>query len=121
MESDPDRRRKQAFAAGGVLALIGIAWVVWSNLPPPQLKLTDKQVFNTVDALFTALTSRDLARLTDCEQRLKTYHSEGRTSNAVASTLDAIVKQARAGEWEPAAKKLYEFMIGQRGTKTGTG
>ena len=114
MASDPESRRKWAVMAAGILAVVGIAWVIWSRLPPPQLE-ADEQVFNTVDALFTAMTSRDSARLESCEERLKSYHEEGMMSDEVAATLDTIIEQARGGKWEPAAKDLYGFMLGQRG------
>src|SRR5262249_51644762 len=114
MVSDVDSRRKLAVRAGGILALIGIAWIFWPRLPPPQL-IADEQVFNTVDALFTAVTSRDRTRLEDCERRLQEYHEDGKLSDAAARALDAIINQARDGKWEPAAKALYSFMLGQRG------
>lgn len=117
MGSDPEVRRKLIVGIGGFLAVAGVAWLVWSRIPPPQLK-ADEQVFTTVDALFTALTSRDSKRLEDCERRLKAYHEEGRTSDAVAAKLDGIIQEARGGKWEPAAKRLYEFMLGQRGEAT---
>ena len=107
-------QRKWAVVTGGILAVIGIAWVIWSRSPPPQLGI-DGQVFKTVDALFTAITSRDSSRLEDCERRLKAYHEEGRISDAAAGSLDAIIQQARNGHWEPAARRLYDFMRGQRG------
>lgn len=114
MASSEDRVRKSVMAAGGILALVALTLLVWTRLPPPQLK-ADEQVFKTVDALFTALTSRDRARLEECERRLKAYQAEGKNSPAVAARLDAIVKQAHDGQWEPAAKELYDFMMGQRG------
>jgi hypothetical protein len=114
MASSPEGDRKWVVAAGGLLAAIGIVWVIWSRSPPPQLKV-DEQIFNTVDALFTALTSRDASRLADCERRLKAYHEAGRLSDAAALSLDAVIEQAQAGQWEPAARRLYDFMLGQRG------
>ncbi|MFO1094581.1 MAG: hypothetical protein U0992_14945 [Planctomycetaceae bacterium] len=114
MASDPDRRRFWLFGAGGALAFLVLALQVWAHWPPPQMQ-TDEQVFNTVDALFTALTARDTTQLNDCARRLKTYHAEGRMSDAVADRLDEILEQARGGEWEPAAHTLYDFILGQRG------
>jgi hypothetical protein len=75
----------------------------------------DERVFKTVDALFTAIRSRDLSRMEDSDRRLKTYREEGRISDAAAGYLDDIIQQARGGQWEPAAKRLYAFMRGQRG------
>jgi len=106
--------RQVIFGICGVLAMAFFGWGIWVRLPPPQLKLDDEQVFNTVDALFTAVTTRDLSRLDQCEQRLMTYHEEGRMSDAVAVSLETVIQQARDGQWEPAAKRLYGFMLGQR-------
>jgi hypothetical protein len=114
MASNRDQRRTWGVAGGGLLAAMILALLVWSRLPPPQLQ-ADEQVFNTVDALFTALTARDRTRLDECERRLKAYHEQGKTSRAAAARLDAIVKQAHDGKWEPAARKLYDFMLAQRG------
>ncbi len=107
-------QRKWAVMTGGILAVVGIVWGIWSRWLPPQLGV-DAQVFNTVDALFTAITSRDTNQLADCERRLKAYHEEGRISDAVAGSLDAIIQQTRKGQWEPAARRLYDFIRGQRG------
>lgn len=111
-----DHRRKWLVGGLGLLAVVFLFVMVWRMLPPPQMK-TDEEVFKTVDALFTAVTSRDPVRLEECEKRLATYRAEGRTSEAVATKLDGIVKEARGGEWKPAAKKLYTFIMGQRGKK----
>lgn len=119
MGTDMGGPRKLVLVGAGAAALIAAALLVWSRLPPPQLK-EDERVFNTVDALFTALTARDRSRLDECERRLKTYHQEGRTSDAVAASLDSIIRQAHDGKWEPAARRLYDFILGQRGT-TGSG
>lgn len=114
LDSRTDRRRQWLVGAAGLFAVVALGWIVWLRLPPPQLK-TDEQVFNTVDALFTALTSRDKTRLDDCERRLKAYRAEGKTSAIVSARLDAIIQQAHDGKWEPAARRLYDFMLGQRG------
>ncbi|MGQ0633139.1 MAG: hypothetical protein ACT4QC_00900 [Planctomycetaceae bacterium] len=114
MVTDATSPRSLAVGTGGILALMGIAWVVWSHLPPSQLK-ADEQVFKTVDALFTALTSRDRTRLDECERRLKVYREKHQLPDSAATVLDSIIAQARAGKWQPAAHSLYDFMLGQRG------
>lgn len=113
-EQQLERLRRWLVGGAGTVALIVLVWMIWVRLPPPQMK-TDEQVFQTVDALFTALTSRDKSRLKDCEQRLKGYHAEGKTTDAVAARLNAVIKQAHEEKWEPAAKTLYDFIIRQRG------
>jgi hypothetical protein len=88
--------------------------VLFQNLrSPPQIG-TDEEVFATVDALFTALTSRDDNRLDDCEERLLAYREADQMPAHAADYLDAVIEQARSGQWEPAARRLYDFMFGQR-------
>jgi hypothetical protein len=79
----------------------------------PQLPASD-EVYNTVDALFTAITAHDQARLTACEQRLTKYESAGHIPAAAAKRLTSVINSARAGEWDSAARRLYDFIQGQR-------
>lgn len=111
---DADSRRRWLVRAAGVIALVVIAFQVWARWPTPQMP-TDEQVFTTVDALFTAVTAHDATRLSECDERLKSYHADGRISDAVAARLSGVVQQAHAGEWEPAARTLYDFILAQRG------
>lgn len=97
----------------GLAALVAVIAIWLCNRSEPQMKY-DSEVFNTVDALFTALTSRNPDRLAACHQRLTHYQAEGRLTAPVATTLNQIITQAQNGEWEDAAKRLYAFMLGQR-------
>jgi hypothetical protein len=98
----------------GVLALIvGLMSLAWGLQSPPQLG-HDEEVFQTVDALFTALTSRDPQRLDDCVQRLQFHRETGRLPARAARSLDGVIAQARRGEWRSAAEGLYRFIYAQR-------
>ncbi|HVV99497.1 MAG TPA: hypothetical protein VHB77_04115 [Planctomycetaceae bacterium] len=98
----------------GVLALIvGLICLGWRLQSPPQLG-HDEEVFQTVDALFTALTSRDPQRLDDCVQRLQFQRETGRLPVRAARSLDRVIAQAQRGEWRSAAEQLYRFILGQR-------
>ena len=79
----------------------------------PQLPASD-EVFKTVDALFTAVTAHDTHRLTLCQQRLEQYKQRGSLTGAAAKRLDGIVAVAQSGDWESAARRLYDFMQAQR-------
>ena len=115
MANRADSRRHLLTAGAGLATIFVLGLIVWTRLPPPQLPRANEQVFNTVDALFTALTSRDQQRLAECERRLRAYRAAGETSPRVSAVLDAIIQQAHQGEWQPAAERLYAFMAGQQG------
>jgi hypothetical protein len=79
----------------------------------PQLG-ADEEVFRTVDALFTAVTARDEKLLEECERRLHGYRDAGRLPRGAARELDRVIARARAGRWQSAAERLYDFMRAQR-------
>ena len=114
MTTDAEGHDWRRTVACGAVALVAVGFLVWWWSPPPQIG-TDEAVNKTVDALFTAVTTKDLQRLDSCEQRLKGYQSEGRLPTGPARILDGIIQQARAGKWDPAARRLYDFISGQRG------
>jgi len=93
------------------LLLIGVA-IYWLR-PTPQLG-ADEEVLRTVDALFTAVTGRNDKALTQCEKRLRVYREAGKLPTPAADTLDSVINQARGGRWEPAATRLYAFILAQR-------
>ncbi len=103
----------------GVLTLIvlgaGVA-LYFKYRSPPQMG-ADPAVFKTVDALYTAVRAKDVERMAQCEQRLRTAHAEGRLPDAAWDDLTAVIETARAGEWQDATESLYDFMLGQRGEK----
>ena len=108
-----ERWTERPVLIGGGLLLAASVWLARLWMSAPQIG-TEDHVFQTVDALFTALTSRDTQRLADCEQRLHDYRDEGSLPDAAANSLDSIIKQARSGQWEPSAHRLYDFMLAQR-------
>src|SRR5207302_9977325 len=105
------RRPMQIVCA--LAAVAGLLFLVQALREPPQVG-TDEEVFATVDALFTALTSRDDSRLDDCDERLLAFREADELPAKAADHLDAVIQQARSGQWEPAAKRLYDFMYRQR-------
>lgn len=109
-------RRGWLVAATAIMAL-GAAFLVWGlRRAEPQLTV-DEDVFTTVDALFTAVTSRDPRRLDDCQTRLKQYRVDQRVPAAAARVLESVCEQARAGQWESASQRLYDFIFAQRGER----
>jgi hypothetical protein len=110
----PAPGRRLVIGLWGLVVLAGIALFVHWRWPEPQLE-ADEDVFNTVDALFTALTSQDVGRLEDCQRRLDSYREEDRLPPGAAKVLDTVIEQAHSGDWEPAARRLYDFMYAQSG------
>jgi hypothetical protein len=111
MNSSPYRAVAVALALGGVAALV-LGWLMWHSRPP-QLG-GDKEVMRAVDALFTAVTARDEQLLRQCRQRLRAHKDAGKLPAEAAGYLDGVIQQARAGQWEAAAQRLYDFMAAQR-------
>ncbi len=110
--SSPGVQRAAWAVLGGVAMLVAVA-VLLSLRSPPQMG-PDAEVFETVDALYTAVRNRDEARLTQCAARLDEYRAAGKLPKAAADRLDGVIAKARAGDWQPAAERLYDFMLAQR-------
>jgi hypothetical protein len=75
----------------------------------------DPDCFKEVDALYTAVTSKNAKLLGESEARLRKLHAAGKLSDAGLRALEPIIARARGGDWRPAAEELYVFMRAQRG------
>jgi len=106
-------RNKIALSVLMVLALLLTTRVYFSYRAQPQLPASD-EVYNTVDALFTAVTAHDSQRLASCQQRLETYKDRGSLPAAAARRLDRIIALANSGDWATAARQLYDFIHAQQ-------
>ena len=80
---------------------------------PPQIGEA-REAFKAVDALYTAVSLRDVARVDHCEAALRGLRDAGKLPAGAADRLVAISTEARAGQWEPAQLRLRDFMVGQR-------
>jgi hypothetical protein len=99
-------------AAAGLL-VVGVVLIAFGLRRPPQLG-TDERAYRTVDALYTAVRSRDLTWVGECEARLHGHRDAGRLPAAAAEFLDTVIRDARADRWQAATERLYEFMTAQR-------
>lgn len=86
-----------------------LAAVALTGCRPAQMG-PDEDVFRTVDALFTAVTSQRSDRLDQCEAALKAHRDAGKLPTEAWRELDAIIARARGGKWQSAAERLYDFM-----------
>jgi hypothetical protein len=100
-----------AVAAGAGLLLLG-TWFFWGGRPPQVGG--DKESLRVIEALFTAVGSRNTTRLSDCEERLHALRDAGQLASPAADYLDRVIQTARAGKWRPAAEELFNFLKGQR-------
>jgi hypothetical protein len=109
-----DIRRRVAWAVLAALALGACGAVAYAYLARPPQMGPSEAVFDTVDALYTAVRNRDEKRLAACEARLAGYRASGELPPDAADTLASIIGRARAGGWDGAAERLYRFMLAQR-------
>ena len=108
-----NRNRVAGFALLGLVAVAAVALAVAYFSRPPQMG-PDEDVFNTVDALYTAVRLKDAAKVGQCEDRLRAYREAGKLPKESAEYLDRVIAKARDGRWETATERLYEFMLAQR-------
>jgi hypothetical protein len=102
-----------AWAALGLLAVGAVGLLIYCLRTPPQMGV-DEHVFNTVDALYTAVRNHDEARLAQCARRLTSYREAGQLPAAAGDYLDGVIAKARDGDWDSATRNLYDFMLAQR-------
>jgi hypothetical protein len=105
-------RNKIALSVLVVFALLLVARAYITYRAAPQLPPSD-DVYNTVDALFTAVTAHDSQRLALCQQRLASYKDCGSLPAAAAKRLERIIALANSGDWTAAARQLYDFIQAQ--------
>ncbi len=112
-----NRDRAVWYGVGGAVTAIAIALAVYYFTRPPQMG-TDEDAFKTVDALYTAVRLKDEAKVASCEHRLHAYRDAGKLPKSSAGFLDGVIAKARAGNWDSAVERLYEFMLAQRRERT---
>jgi hypothetical protein len=111
--TDRSEHQRLTWIVAGILIVIAFGWAWGRWQIPPQIG-TSEEVFKTVDALFTAITSRDTRQLGECEQRLQTFREAGTLPLQAARDLNSVIQQARDGKWDASAHRLYDIMLGQR-------
>lgn len=112
-EETANRTRIVLYVLGGlaVIAVLAVA-ISWFNRPPQMG--ADEDVFQTVDALYTAVRLQDEAKVAQCEKLLHSYREAGKLPQSSSEFLDRVIGRTRAGRWDSAAEQLYEFMLAQR-------
>lgn len=98
---------------GGGLGVIALAVVALQGCGKPSQLGPDEEAFREVDALFTAVTARRPDLVDQCDARLRRLRDAGKLPAAAHDELRRVIDRAKAGRWESAAERLYEFMKGQ--------
>ena len=113
-EEGEQQRQRLTFTLLMGLLLCGVLWFYFHWQSVPQLG-NHLVVYRMTDGLYTALRSKDVSRVAQCEQRLQTAHELGQLPDSAWAALQAIIATARHGQWQLATKDLYDLMIAQRG------
>lgn len=79
----------------------------------PQV-LTSEEALNSLDALWTAVTSHKPERLKAATDELMKLKAAGKFSEAGWKSLEPIIRLAQEGQWDTAAKRLQSFIKAQR-------
>lgn len=98
---------------------MGLLWLLYAYFARFLQLGQDEDVYQTVDALFTAVTARNDKLLTQCEQRLRSHRDAGKIPPATAAYLERRIASAHQGRWQAAAQSLYSFMLAQRREGSG--
>jgi hypothetical protein len=87
-----------------------------SGCGAPQIG-PDDEAFQTVDALYTAVSLRDPVQTERCAKTLGSLHDAGRLPDDAYRKLSAIIAIADSDRdsWEKARVALRDFIKGQRG------
>jgi hypothetical protein len=70
---------------------------------------TDRDNRRLLDAIITALSMGNEKWLDEDERLLKARHAEGHLTDDEFEQLEAVIVQARGGDWPRAEKAGYQF------------
>jgi hypothetical protein len=111
--SRPNVERVALYLLGGLVGMVALTVLYHYLTRPPQMGTSD-EVFNTVDALYTAVRLKDVPKIEACEKRLLQAKEKGELPKEAAKSLTKIIQTAKEGSWQSATERLYEFMLAQR-------
>ncbi len=73
----------------------------------------DPATFKAVDALYTAVSLREPARVDHCLATLASLHESGHLGREPLDAMSGIAAEAKSGAWEESQSRLARFMRGQ--------
>lgn len=100
-------------ATNKTLAFLMLVLLLMGCGRPAQMGSSD-EVLGAVDALYTAISSRRAELLEKSATRIEALHASKELPDAAYRQLKSYIDEARKGQWDPAIRKLHEFIRGQR-------
>ncbi len=90
-----------------IAVIVAWGWMSWNAVPNFK---ANGDALKTIDALFTAINSRDVNRVASCRASLVKHTSSGQLNPAAMIELSNCCDQASSGGWENAARRLYRMI-----------
>lgn len=97
----------------GVIVGLLVGYQAWRYFSTPPKLQASADALKTLDAMFTALTARDSAKLAGCMDRIEQHLAAGKLGHEAAVKLRYCAELANQGSWEAAAKYLYWMVYEQ--------
>lgn len=99
----------KSISAGAIVVLVALL-IFWKLFAKPELKASPESL-KTMDAMFTALTSKDSQRLEFSLVRLRNFQEQGQIDAQSMKTIEHCrVLAIEQGQWQTAAETLYELV-----------
>jgi hypothetical protein len=87
--------------------------LAWAGCGATQVSPANRRL---LEALQTAVSAKNTAWLDGVEKLVADNRTKGELSDAEFSALDAIIRQAKAGNWDSAQTAVFALSDGQRPT-----
>ena len=94
-------------------SLVFLALAIVGCGGPAQIG-AEPETFKAIDALYTAVSLREVKLVDQCQETLKGLHDSGKLGDDPFNSLEAMITEAKGGAWEDAQTRLSHFMQGQR-------
>ncbi|WP_250846906.1 hypothetical protein [Aquisphaera insulae] len=97
----------------GILLVATLLGLIGAGCGPAQVG-PDRDAFKAIDALYTAVSLRDVTLTDRCAGQLRELHAAAKLPEAPYRELVAMIDEAKSGGWEHAQGRLASFMEGQQ-------
>lgn len=97
----------------GVIVGLLVGYQAWRYFSTPPKLQASADALKTLDAMFTALTARDSAKLAACMIRIEQHFAAGKLGRKATDQLRYCAELANKDSWDNAAKHLYWMIYKQ--------